>query len=65
VQLRDKLGSPGVGFGVSQVRALIIAYSGQYKFTGGCARHRSPSWIECCEEIEVWGLSANVRETIK
>jgi hypothetical protein len=35
VQLVEGLGSPGVGFGVSRVRALAVAYSGQYKFAGG------------------------------
>jgi hypothetical protein len=34
VQLIEGLGSPGLGFGVSRVRAPTIAYSGQYKFAG-------------------------------
>jgi hypothetical protein len=43
VQLRDGLGSPGVELGVYQVRTLVFAHSGRYKFTGGRARRRSPS----------------------
>jgi hypothetical protein len=34
-----------VGFGVSQVRAPVIAYSGRYKFAGGRAR-RGPSVVK-------------------
>ena len=37
MQLREGLGSPGVGFGVRQVRALAVAYSGQYKLAGATA----------------------------
>jgi hypothetical protein len=55
VQLMEGLGSPGVGFGVSLVRASAIAYLGRYKFAGGCARRRSPSWTWCGKETEVGG----------
>jgi hypothetical protein len=55
----------GVELGVDRVRAPIVAHPGRYKFAGGLAHGRSPSGTECYEEIEVWGLSANVRETGK
>jgi hypothetical protein len=53
VQLRGRLGSPRVELGVDRVRALVVAFSGRYKFVGGHARRRSPSWTWRCEEKEV------------
>jgi hypothetical protein len=35
VQLVEGLGLPGLELGVEQRRSLAIAFSGQYKFTGG------------------------------
>jgi hypothetical protein len=61
--VRDGLGLPGVGLGVNQVWAPVIAHPGPYKFAGGRARRRSPSGTWACEEIEVRGFSANVSET--
>jgi hypothetical protein len=37
LQLVEGLGSPGVEFGVDQVRSLAFAYSGLYKLTGAAA----------------------------
>jgi hypothetical protein len=51
----EGLGSPGVGLGVDQVRALVVVHPGQYRFAGGCARRRSPLWTWRGEEIEVRG----------
>jgi hypothetical protein len=52
----EGLGSPGVGLGVNQVRAPVVAHHGRYKFVGGRAHRRSPSGTWHCEEIEVRGL---------
>jgi hypothetical protein len=56
VKLMEGLGSPGMGLGVNQVRAPIVAHPGRYKFAGGRANRRSPSRTWRCEEIEVRGL---------
>ena len=37
MQLVEGLGSPGVEFGVDQVRSLAFAYSGRYKLAGAAA----------------------------
>jgi hypothetical protein len=44
VQLVEGLGSPGVEFGVDQVRSLAFVYPGRYRLAGGCVHHRSSSW---------------------
>jgi hypothetical protein len=62
VQLRVRLESPGVGFGVSQVRAPAIACSSQYKFAGGMlvAVHRRG--LGAVKKQKYKGLSENVSE---
>jgi hypothetical protein len=55
MQLMEGLGSPGVGFGVSRLRAPTIVYSGQYKFVGGHAHRRSLSWTWRSKETEIQG----------
>jgi hypothetical protein len=55
VQLMEGLGLPGVGFRVSRVREPVIVHPGRYKFAGGCARCRSPSWTWRGKVIEVGG----------
>jgi hypothetical protein len=64
VQLMEGLGSLGVGFGVSRVRAPDIACSGQYKFAGGMlvtVRRRGP---DAAKKQKCRGLSENVREIV-
>jgi hypothetical protein len=56
VQLMERLGSPGLGLGVDQVRAPVVAHPGRYKLAGGRAHRRSPSGTWVCKEIEVQGL---------
>jgi hypothetical protein len=64
MQLRVELGSPGVELGVNRVRAPVVAHPGRYKFAGGRAHRRSPSWTECGEEIEVQGLKCECQRNI-
>jgi hypothetical protein len=52
----EGLESLGVGLGVNQVRAPVVAHLGRYKFAGERAHRRSPSWTRRSEEIEVGGL---------
>lgn len=64
MQLRVKLESPRIGFGVSRVRAPAIACSGQYKFAGGvlvAVHHRG---LVAVKKQKYRGLSGNVRETV-
>jgi hypothetical protein len=53
VQLTEGLGLPGVGIGVNQVRASVVAHPDRYKLVGGRAHRRSTSGTWVCEEIEV------------
>jgi hypothetical protein len=53
VQLVEGLGSPGVEFGVNQVRSLAFAYHDWYRLAGGRVHRRSSSWTWVCEETEV------------
>jgi hypothetical protein len=55
VQLMVGFGSPRVGLGVDQARALVIKHLGRYRFAGGCALRLLPSGTWVCEEIEVQG----------
>jgi hypothetical protein len=50
VQLMEELGSPGVGLGVDQVRAPVVAHPGRYKLAGGQAHCRWPSGTWVCKE---------------
>jgi hypothetical protein len=54
-----------VELGVDRVRALVVAHLGQYKFTGGHAHRRSPSWTKCGKEIEVQGLTCECQRDSK
>jgi hypothetical protein len=60
--LREGLGSPGVGFGVRQVRAPAIVCSSQYKFVGGMlvAVHRRG--LDKVKKQKYRGLSENVSD---
>jgi hypothetical protein len=49
-QLIEELGSPGLGIGVDQVRASVVAHPGQYKLAGGRTHRHSPSGTWLCEE---------------
>jgi hypothetical protein len=40
MQLRDRLGSPGVELGVDRVRTLVVVYSSRWRFAGA----RTPSF---------------------
>jgi hypothetical protein len=55
VQLRVGLESPGVELGVDRVRASVVVYPGQYRFVGGRAHCRSPSWTWRGKETEIKG----------
>jgi hypothetical protein len=60
----EGLGLPGVGFGVSRIRAPAIACSGMYKFVGGmltAVHRRGPDAVK---KQKHRGLSGNVRETV-
>ena len=61
--MREGLGTPGVGFGVRQVRAPAIVCSGQYKFVGGMlvAVHRRG--LGAVKKQKCKGLTVNVRDT--
>jgi hypothetical protein len=63
VKLMEGLGSPGVGFGVSRVRALAIACFGQHKFAGCMliAIHRRG--LGAAKKQNYRGLTVNVRDT--
>jgi hypothetical protein len=65
VQLVEGLESPGVGFGVSQVRAPAVAYSSQYEFAGGMlvAFHRRG--LGAAKKQKCRGLSVNERDTVE
>jgi hypothetical protein len=58
------LESLGVEIGIDRVRASVVVCLGRYMLTGGHAHRRSLSGTWVCEEIEVRGLSENVRETM-
>jgi hypothetical protein len=63
VQLVEGLESPGVGFGVSRVRAPAVAYSSQDKFVGGMlvAVHRRG--LAAAKKQKCRVLTVNVRDT--
>jgi hypothetical protein len=62
VQLMEGLGSPGVGFGVSRVRAPAIAYSGHYKFVGGMLVAVHSHGLGAAKKQKCRGLTLNVRD---
>jgi hypothetical protein len=63
VQLVEGLGSPGVGFGVSRVRAPTVAYSGQYKFARGMLVVVHRRGLGGAKKQKCRGLTVNVRDT--
>ena len=60
----EGLGSPRVGFGVSQVRAPAIACYGQYKFAGGMLVVVHRRGLGAVKKQKYKGLSENVSETV-
>jgi hypothetical protein len=60
VQLVEGLELPGVGFGVSQVRAPAVAYSGQYKFAGGMLIVVHRRGLGAAKKQKCRGLTLNV-----
>jgi hypothetical protein len=65
VQLVEGLGSPGVGFGVRQFRALAIAYSSQYRFAGGILITVHRRGLGAAKKQKCSGLTVNVRDIDK
>jgi hypothetical protein len=60
----EGLGSPGVGFGGSQVRAPTSACFGQYKFAGGMLVTVHRRGLGAAKKQKCRGLSENVREIV-
>jgi hypothetical protein len=63
VQLVEGLGSPGVEFGVSRVRAPAIACSGQYKFVGGMLVVVHRRGLGAAKKQKCRGITVNIRDT--
>jgi hypothetical protein len=65
VQLVEGLESPRVGFGARRVRAPVVAYFGQYKFTGGMLVVVHRRGLGAAKKQKCRGLTVNVRDTEK